>query len=270
LVAEALDALPLWAVLVVTTTVVLGAIELGFRIGQWRTASREFESEAQLSAMTGANLALLAFIMAFCFSQAATHHSTRKHLILEEANAVGTAHLRAGLVNKPEGDQIQQLLEDYMVVRVTVAGAIQRGKYAVEFNPGKMIADSLELQAAIWGQIEKLSKYDDVDEMDAILVEAINAVFDIHEKRVAAGMRNRIPINVWVALLGLLTLSMLGIGHFSGMKGKRNPIASSTLALSFSLVVLLIADLDRPTSGLVVADQSAILELNERLSRTRD
>lgn len=105
------------------------------------------------------------------------------------------------------------------------------------------------------------------DEIDALMVESLNALFDIHEKRVAAGLRNRVPPSIWVALFTLLVLSMAGIGYFSGMKGHRNPIASTGLALSFSMVLFLTADLDRPTSGLVQADSSAINTLSERLNR---
>ena len=94
------DGMPLPLVLVVTIAIVLLAIEVGFRIGLWRSKNREFDSEALLGAMTGANLALLAFIMAFSFSLAAGHHSARKRLILEEANAIGTVYLRAGLIDQ--------------------------------------------------------------------------------------------------------------------------------------------------------------------------
>ena len=40
------------------------------------------------------------------------------------------------------------------------------------------------------------------------------------------------------------------------------------LALSFSLVLLLIADLDRPTGGMVRADQSAMNNLLEKLQHS--
>ncbi len=70
-----IDGIPLPLILVLTIVIVLLAIEVGYRIGVWRSKKREFDSEALLSSMTGANLALLAFIMAFSFSQAASHHS---------------------------------------------------------------------------------------------------------------------------------------------------------------------------------------------------
>jgi hypothetical protein len=249
---------PIILILVCTVVTVLLAIELGYRIGLWRSRSHEFESEALLSAMTGANLALLGFIMAFSFSQAADHHVNRKRLILAEANAIGTASLRAGLVDPAQGEPIRALLANYLAVRITVTSD-------GDFNAAKMIADSLELQARIWEQVEDLSRAGPADEVDALLIEAINNMFDIHEKRVSAGIRNRLPESLWVALMALLTLSMLGIGHFSGLKGRRNPIASTALALSFSMVFFLIADLDRPLKGLVRADQSVLLELSERL-----
>jgi hypothetical protein len=257
---DTLDLMPLPMVLVITTAIVLSAIEVGYRIGVWRKTTSTFDSEAQLSAMTGANLGLLAFILAFSFSQAGNHHSNRKQLIMEEANAISTAHLRAGLVNKTEGEKIRELLVQYLDIRASIAPSR-------DFDPTRMIAESVELQAEIWAQVQQISEYDNVNELDALLVETINAIFDIHEKRVAAGVRNRLPASIWYGLLVLVSLSMLGIGHFSGMKGKRNPISSTALALSFSTVVFLIADLDRPTSGLVQADQWAILQLQERLSK---
>ena len=42
---------------------------------------------------------------------------------------------------------------------------------------------------------------------------------------------------------------------------------SAALALSFSMVLFLIADLDRPTSGLVQPDQTMMIELGERFQQ---
>ena len=71
----------------------------------------------------------------------------------------------------------------------------------------------------------------------------------------------------WIAkiLFALLILSMAGIGYFSGIKGHRNPIASTGLALSFSMVIILIADLDRPREGIVKPDQSLMKDLSRRM-----
>jgi hypothetical protein len=260
-IRDAIDSLPLFNVLLVTVALVLVTIEIGYRIGAWRIKEKVFDSEAQLSSMTGANLALLAFIMAFSFSLAGSHHDKRKVLILDEANAIGTAYLRAGLIDPTHGETIRRLLQEYTAVRARLADDHTQ-------DPRQAIEDSVELQILMWRQLEEIAQNDSTDGMDVLLVRAINDLFDLHERRVAAGLRNRIPSSIWVALLSLLGLSMLGMGHFSGLKGARNPVSTTALALSFSMVIFIIADLDRHNAGLVTTDQSAILELNQRLSKS--
>jgi hypothetical protein len=46
-------------------------------------------------------MGLLAFILAFTFSFTSSRLDIRKQLVLEEANAVGTAYLRAGALTPP-------------------------------------------------------------------------------------------------------------------------------------------------------------------------
>ena len=82
------------------------------------------------------------------------------------------------------------------------------------------------------------------------------------------GVGNRIPQTIWIALYAILLFSMIGMGFHSGIKGARSPIPSAALALSFSIVLFLIADLDRPRSGILRADQSMIVELSERLEQS--
>ena len=53
--------------------------------------------------------------------------------------------------------------------------------------------------------------------------------------------------------------------EFQRLLWNDNPIASTGLALSFSLVLSMIADLDRPTGGLVQADSAAMRSMEQRL-----
>ncbi len=257
---ETLDALSLTSVLVLTLAVVLAAIELGYRTGHWRQQhlGGRNESEAQLSAMTGAHLALLAFIMAFSFSMAAGHYQERRALILEDANAIGTAYLRAELIETPQSVSIRQLLIEYAGIRADFKNLEQAQHLLVEAE---------KIQEQIWLEVQQLTRQQAPNVLHSLLIQSLNEVFDIHEERIAAGIKNRVPKSLWVVLAALLILAMLGIGYFSGYRGVRNPIASTALALSFSLVLFLIADLDRPTSGMVKADQTAMNDLLEELEK---
>jgi hypothetical protein len=255
-----IDAVPLPTILVVTVIVVLVAIEVGFRIGRRRrdTQSGLADSEAQLSAMTGAHLALLAFIMAFSFSMASGHYQDRRELIMADANAISTAHLRAQLIDSQEARNIQDALLEYAQVRATVK--------TIDDAP-RMISESERLQALMWNDVQAMVKLQPPNVTHSLLIQSLNEAFDIHDLRITAALKKRVPKSLWGFLAALLILAMLGIGYFSGAKGNRNPIASTCLALSFSLVLLLIADLDRPTGGTLRADQGPMLDMLEKLQR---
>ena len=251
------DTMPVLATFCITLLTVLLAIEAGYQVGLYHNRRRGVEREAPLGAMTGAHLALLAFIMAFSFNMAAGHYDARKTLVLEEANALGTAYLRAALVREQEGQEIMRLLREYTAVRASVV----RGEWAV----AEVIEQSEVLQIAMWRILQQLVREGQSGELEALLVKSINELIDLHSKRISAYMRKRIPSVIWGVLSILLIASMVGMGYFTSLNGKRNPVATTGIAISFSVVMFLIADLDRPASGLVRVDQSAIVELDNRL-----
>ncbi|MFT6956506.1 MAG: hypothetical protein ACJAYC_001512 [Halieaceae bacterium] len=261
MIRDFIDSMPLWGVLLTTITIVWMATEVGFRAGVSRSNKPSFDNETQISSMTGANLGLLAFLLAFTFSMAAGHFDTRKKIILEEAKVISTAYLRTSLLPGEASAQIRALLRDYTDVRTINVGDVD-----VE----AVIRKSKLLQAQMWEEIETLVADGDLSVMHSLLIQSINEVFDSHEDRVAAGLHNRIPPTIWVALYSVLLLSMLGMGFHSGIKGSRSPVPTTALALSFSMVLFLIADLDRPDSGLVTPDQSALLELNKQFQALPD
>src|SRR4029450_7972437 len=101
-----LAALPLWGLFLAILILVLLSVEGGYRLGKYRRSRSEEEKEAPVGAMAGATLGLLAFILAFTFGLAAARFDTRRQLLLDEANAIGTAYLRAGML--PErGEEVR-------------------------------------------------------------------------------------------------------------------------------------------------------------------
>ncbi len=256
MIRDLLDSIPLWGALLVTIGIVLVVIELGFQLGNYRRDKQTTSGHNQIVSMTGAHLGLLAFILAFSFSMSANHFSDRKSFLLEEVNAIQTAYLRANLVAEPERSELRSLLTTYTATR---ARAVDKTTVA------STIARSEQIQSDIWLVIEQLATKKHLTVMDSLLVTAINDVFDLHTKRVYAGMNSRIPAIIWAALYVILVLSMIGMGFSMGLSGKRSPVSSMALALSFSMVMFVIADLDRPASGLVRSDQSIMTDLKTYL-----
>ena len=67
----------------------------------------------QTGPVVAASLGLLAFMLAFTFGAVTKRYDDRKQLVLDEANAIGTACLRADLLPEPDRDSVRRLLYDY-------------------------------------------------------------------------------------------------------------------------------------------------------------
>ena len=79
------------------------------------------------------------------------------------------------------------------------------------------------------------------------------------------GLQYRIPTIVWLALYSLSVFAMLTVGYQVGMSGMRRMRGTVVLATSFSLVILMIADIDRPTEGLMRVSQQPILDVQQAM-----
>lgn len=90
-----LTAFPLTEIFVVSSLALLLAGEIGHRFGL-RAAG-----EANVSTLEAAMLGLLALMIGFTFSMALTRFELRRETILNDANGIGTAALRASLLPAP-------------------------------------------------------------------------------------------------------------------------------------------------------------------------
>jgi hypothetical protein len=79
---------------------------------------KEEDEREDFSTVLSAALTLLALILAFSFSMAITRYDLRKNYEEAEANAIGTAYVRAELLPAPEAAKVQELLRRYLDQRV--------------------------------------------------------------------------------------------------------------------------------------------------------
>src|SRR5439155_1450024 len=76
----------------------LVALELGRRIGTRRLAALPPGTSWEIGTLDGAVFGLLGLLIAFTFSGAVSRFEARRHLVVEETNAIGTAYLRLDLL----------------------------------------------------------------------------------------------------------------------------------------------------------------------------
>ena len=104
-------------VLVVTFLV----LWLSTGIGAWILAKRRTLQQAvreDFGVILGATLTLLGLIIGFSFSMAVTRYDQRKNYEEEEANAIGTEYLRAGLLRTDDATKVRELLRSYLDQRI--------------------------------------------------------------------------------------------------------------------------------------------------------
>jgi hypothetical protein len=96
---------------------VVAAHELGFWLGSLiRSADEPFDRQVAL--VRASTAALVAFLIGFAFSGAASRFIERLDIIVKEANALGTAYLRADTIAEPQRGELKAALREYTADRV--------------------------------------------------------------------------------------------------------------------------------------------------------
>jgi hypothetical protein len=249
-----IDSIPLWLLSILTAALALLSIELGWQLGNTRHRRNKGESNISLGAAVGATLGLLAFLLAFTFGMAGSRFDTRKQNVLLEANAIGTTYLRVDFLPEELRDPAREFLREYTVLRAGGAAA---------YMSAEGMARAAAIHDELWaiaGDAKTISNTVTTGQF----IQSLNELIDLDEIRVT-GYRNRIPDTIWV-MLGLVTFySMIAIGYESGLTGVRNWAVTILLTVVFTTVIVLIADLDRPQTGLIQVSQQPLLDLLNKI-----
>src|SRR5215510_2655763 len=250
------DALPIWTLIPISLIVGLVSVEIGSRVAKHRKQRTPDKTEAPVAPIVGSVLGLLAFLLAFTFGLAASRFEERRQAVLAESNAISTSYLRAALLPEPMATDSRKLLREYVDVRLMGAHAGQ-----VE----QAIAKSEELHKRLWSEAIAASQKER-SPMTSIFTQSLNEVFNLHEKRLTAAFYNRIPAAIWIGLYLLLIFAMAVTGYHEGMGGTRRSLAVFVLIFAFSMVLGLIADLDRPGRGLLEVNQQSMIDLQRNMN----
>jgi hypothetical protein len=245
-----------WIVAVLLATMIVGN-ELGFRVG-----AREHKSETELSRNVSNSLkasifGLVALLLAFSFSATTNRYDLRQRLVLDQANAVGTCHQRAGLLPSPARDRIQDVLRQYVDARLE--------HYRVGHDPEAFVRTQDEINrrlAELWTAVQEANGQAPDAVRNALIVPAANEVIDLSSTRAWAN-RNHLPDPVLALLLVSVIVSSMLLGHSSGLAGRRHPGLWLASNIVFALVLYVVLDFDRPRRGLIRIDQTPLVELRD-------
>lgn len=235
--------LPSWVLALVIFGVIGGACLAGAAAGSY-LRSRSETLEGPLGVLQGALLGVVGLILAFGLSLAVGRYENRRAAVVDDANTIGTAYLRAQTLAEPARSRSLDLLRSYADLAVRLSHEV----------PG---SDDMERTAAAQGVLhrrlwrlagESLSAAPTAS-APRLYVDSLNAMIDQQTVRLA-GLNNRVPTAVlWLQLLGAaLALGLLTL--YLSLLG-RGLVAIGFAAALVTLLLLVTFDLDRPTRGLI-------------------
>ncbi|WP_426670235.1 hypothetical protein ACPPVU_03105 [Mucilaginibacter sp. McL0603] len=220
---------------------------LGFRYRKFQEAKPGIETINGAGPMESSMLGLMALMLGFTFSMAISKFETRRQIIVEEANNIGTALLRADLYP----DSIRTLLradfKDYVEARIFYYNAgIDKKKI------DSALIKTNVYSGRLWKRAADLVQNDRYRVSNLQLIPALNSMIDIVSVR-ESGRKAKVPtiILTMLFLLTLLSSFLVGYGH----KGKRrNLVMICTFSVMTTIALYLILELDRPRRGMLNLD----------------
>jgi len=241
-----------WALFAVLVLVVGGTVAAGI-VGGRALRRRGDDAHESVGVVQGALLGLVGLVLAFGLSMAVGRYDTRRGLVVEEANAIGTTYLRAQLLPEPARTESLDLLRTYTDLAVELAG---RAPGSDAFDAAS--AGMEQLHRELWRVAGEAIAAEPEASAPKLYVETLNDTIDRHTDRVTS-LRNRVPGTVMVievvgsaVALGVLALhlSLLGRGT-----------ATSLVAAVFVTLLLFVSfDLDRPQRGFIRVPRVALEE----------
>lgn len=252
-----LHGLPIWFVVLLTAGYCVLIFEIGFRFGN-RLHRRNPDAEVggATGGVTAGLLGLLAFILAITIGIAGNRHQTRMELVATEANAIGTAFLRADFLEEPGRTALQDLLREYTDLRL----AISREELTFQ----DVAARSGEIHNQLWSITMANANKHPEWETSALLVVSINEVIDVHGLRLFYA-HAQIPPILWIVFYMTAGLSFFILGILNSAVGRRNLIPVILFALVVALVLALILDLDTAQQGMLNVVQGPLLDLQRQI-----
>jgi hypothetical protein len=237
-------------------------LEIGRRIGVRRLAKDPEGATVGVGTVEGAVFGLLALLVAFTFSGAAARFDTRRQLIVEETNDIGTAYLRLDLLPAAAQPPLRERFRRHLAARLEAYRQLPDGAAATE-----ALGRAAKLQAEIWTQAVAGSREPDAHPDAAkLLLPALNAMIDITTTRTLA-LQTHPPTVIFAMLFVLALASALLAGHGLAGGKRRNWLHMLGFAAIITVAVYVILDLEFPRLGLirVEAFDQALVDLLESM-----
>jgi hypothetical protein len=226
---------------VVLFGVLLGLVELGRRVA----AVRDPASSRGAAAVEGAIFALMGLLIAFTFSAAQGRLDKRRMLVIDEANAIGTAYLRLDLLPAAAQPGLRDAFRAYTDSRIAYYNKFQNQRAA-----GAEREHTVALARQIWRDGTAAVKASPDPRVPSLLIPSLNEMIDLESSRVAF-RHIHAPVAIFVLLIVLAFACALFAGIGMGRKEIFSQLYRTSFAILLTVTVLVIMDIEFPRVGFI-------------------
>lgn len=191
---------------------------------------------------------LLGLLLAFTFSGALQRFDERRHLVVEEANDIGTAWYRIDLLPPARQAEMRDLFRQYMDTRIqTYSNVTDAAATSASLAKGE------QLQRQIWRVA--VTGADETGKVAAytVLLPALNEMFDITTTRVAVTQMHP-PAVVYGMILVLAAVGAVFSGYALGGGQQRSWVHQVAFPLATAVALFVIIDMEFPRMGFIKVD----------------
>ncbi|HEY2534005.1 MAG TPA: hypothetical protein VGJ20_39800 [Xanthobacteraceae bacterium] len=229
---------------------VVGAHEIGFWLGSL-TRSADEALDRQVGLVRTSTAALVAFLIGFAFSGAASRFIDRQDIIVKEANALGTAYLRADTIAEPQRSELKAALKEYTADRVKLLS--RAGRDQIE----PLLAKVGGLHERMWSSA--INATENNAPLMAVVLPPINEVIDLHTTHLAMARRH-LPVPIMAVLLATAAIGVGMIGFGNGRVGRRFSVLDTVYGVVLAAALWMIIDLDYQGFGIIRVSNLPVVE----------
>jgi hypothetical protein len=221
----------------------LGATLLGAFFGR-RVRHLSDSLKEPFGILQAALLGLVGLLLAFGLSLAVARYEGRRANVVTLATSIDTTYLRAQTLEEPMRTRSLRLLGDYTRTAIRVSDEVP-GSAAARVA----VRREEELQRRLWGLAGETLDRAPQASAPRLYVESLNEMIDDETTRVAA-LSNRVPTAVLVLELLGAAIALGLLAAYLALVG-RGLVGALLAAGLVAFLLLVTADLDRPTRGLI-------------------
>jgi UDP-N-acetylmuramyl pentapeptide phosphotransferase/UDP-N-acetylglucosamine-1-phosphate transferase len=246
---------------VVLCVVLFLSSAVGYVLAAGRHRNEDPHFHEQITALRDGLFIMLALLLGFALVMAQTRYEERKHLVVDEANAIGRTIFQAEILPEPQRGKTLDLLQGYVAVRLDFAKvrlldpsaltrSIQRTKAVQEQLRQQVVSVARQNQTAV------IAGY----------IQTLSDMIDVSERR-RAKFEDRVPTTVWaiIILVGMCHCFLAGY-HLK----KRFWLSFVITPLIVAAVTVLTFGLDDPHAGLSRIAQNSMQRLANDVTSAKE